>query len=82
VATGGGGYQWARVVPRAWTIYFAQMAEREVGDDIPLDWIELAARESGLAVPDTLSEAAPPASDDRQVIGRVVEEARRAGARP
>jgi len=82
VATGGGGYQWARVVPRAWTIYFARMAEREVGDDIPLDWIELAARESGLAVPDTLSEAAPPASDDREVIGRVVEEARRAGARP
>ena len=28
VATGGGGYQWARVVPRAWTIYFAEMAER------------------------------------------------------
>ena len=26
VATGGGGYQWARVVPRAWTIYFAEMA--------------------------------------------------------
>ena len=82
VATGGGGYQWARVVPRAWTIYFARMAEREVGDDIPPDWVELAARESGLAVPDTLSEAAPPASDDRAAIGRVVEEARRAGARP
>ncbi len=82
VATGGGGYQWARVVPRAWTIYFARMADREVGDDIPPDWIELAARESGLGVPDTLSEAAPPASDDHEVIGRVVEEARRAGARP
>ncbi len=28
VATGGGGYQWARVVPRAWTIAFAEMAAR------------------------------------------------------
>ena len=26
VATGGGGYQWARVVPRAWTIAFAEMS--------------------------------------------------------
>ena len=26
VATGGGGYQWATVVPRAWTLYFAEMA--------------------------------------------------------
>ena len=27
VATGGGGYQWASVVPRAWTTYFAEMAD-------------------------------------------------------
>ncbi|HEX8769134.1 MAG TPA: acetoin utilization protein AcuC, partial [Acidimicrobiales bacterium] len=26
VATGGGGYQWATVVPRAWTLYFGEMA--------------------------------------------------------
>ena len=32
VATGGGGYQWARVVPRAWTIYFAEMAGISVPD--------------------------------------------------
>src|SRR5918996_261214 len=31
LATGGGGYQWARVVPRAWTLYFAEMAERPLG---------------------------------------------------
>ena len=27
IATGGGGYQWARVVPRAWTLAFAAMVD-------------------------------------------------------
>lgn len=78
VATGGGGYQWARVVPRAWTLYFAEMAERTVDDDVPHDWLELATRESGVAVPDTLSEEAPPASEDRTAIDGIVDEVRRA----
>jgi acetoin utilization protein AcuC len=56
VATGGGGYQWARVVPRAWTIYFAEMAEAKVPDEIPEEWIEVAEREAGYEVPATLSE--------------------------
>ena len=77
LATGGGGYQWARVVPRAWTLYFAEMAERPVDDDLPPDWLELAVRESGITVPDTLSEEAPAASDDLAAIDRVVEAARR-----
>jgi acetoin utilization protein AcuC len=42
VATGGGGYQWARVVPRAWTTYFAEMAGTEVDDALPEGWIETA----------------------------------------
>jgi acetoin utilization protein AcuC len=74
VATGGGGYQWARVVPRAWTIYFARMCGAEIPDQIPESWIEMAEREAGHAVPVTLSE--PPAStrgDDRLVEG-VIEE--------
>ena len=56
VATGGGGYQWARVVPRAWTIYFAEMAGVEVPDRIPREWIEQAQSESGYPVPGTLSD--------------------------
>ncbi|HEX8099775.1 MAG TPA: acetoin utilization protein AcuC [Actinomycetota bacterium] len=59
LATGGGGYQWVRVVPRAWTIYFAQMAEHELPDELPESWIEEAEREAGHEVPHTLSEAAP-----------------------
>ncbi len=61
VATGGGGYQWARVVPRAWTIYFAEMAGKTLPDEIPQSWLDLATAEAGGAVPRTLTEE-PPAS--------------------
>ena len=59
VATGGGGYQWARVVPRAWTIYFAEMAGVVPPDELPEAWIERAELGSGGEVPSTLSD--PPA---------------------
>lgn len=59
VATGGGGYQWARVVPRAWTIYVAEMCGVAVPDELPRDWVERAESELGGRVPDTLSD--PPA---------------------
>jgi acetoin utilization protein AcuC len=59
VATGGGGYQWARVVPRAWTLYFAEMAGFEPDDELPPAWVERAAAEAGGAVPDRLLD--PPA---------------------
>jgi acetoin utilization protein AcuC len=62
VATGGGGYQWARVVPRAWTIWFAEMADSldELPDRLPDGWIEEAERRSGGPVPATLSEEPVP----------------------
>ena len=57
VATGGGGYQWARVVPRAWTIYFAEMAGADARpDELPEAWIERAEFALGGEVPTTLSE--------------------------
>lgn len=56
VATGGGGYQWARVVPRAWTLYFAEMAETELPDHLPESWIERVEFEIRAAVPATFSE--------------------------
>jgi acetoin utilization protein AcuC len=59
VATGGGGYQWARVVPRAWTIYVTEMCGVAVPDELPRDWVERAESELGGRVPDTLSD--PPA---------------------
>jgi acetoin utilization protein AcuC len=61
VATGGGGYQWARVVPRAWTAYFAEMAGVELPDVLPAAWVERAEAQSGGLVPATLSD--PPIQD-------------------
>jgi acetoin utilization protein AcuC len=58
VATGGGGYQWARVVPRAWTRYFAEMCEADPPDELPESWIEEAERRLRAEVPATLSEPA------------------------
>jgi len=76
VATGGGGYQWARVVPRAWTIYFAEMAERELPDELPHGWLELAQAEGADSMPVTLSEEAPPARDGGAEIESVLSDLR------
>lgn len=72
VATGGGGYQWARVVPRAWTIYFAEMAERELPDRIPEAWLDLVPAEAGADVPRTLSEEAPQGRDGAEEVDSVI----------
>ncbi len=78
LATGGGGYQWAAVVPRAWTIYFAEMAEKDVADDLPAEWVAEAEAEAGHALPRTLSEPPPgPAPSDPEGVARVVDEVRR-----
>jgi acetoin utilization protein AcuC len=74
VATGGGGYRWARVVPRAWTIYFAQMCGAEIPDEVPESWIEIAEREAGHAVPVTLSEPPVPTRGNDRIVARLIEE--------
>ncbi len=56
VATGGGGYQWASVVPRAWTTYFAEMAGADLPDELPAAWVAAAEAEAGHPVPRRLSE--------------------------
>ena len=38
VATGGGGYQFETVVPKVWTIHFAEMCD--AADGIPAGWLE------------------------------------------
>ena len=56
VATGGGGYQWARVVPRAWTLYFAEMCDADLPDAVPESWIQTVEVELDGEVPVTFSE--------------------------
>ena len=63
IATGGGGYQWATVVPRAWTTYFAEMADVPLPDAIPESWIEQVEFDIRGEVPATFSE--PPMDLDR-----------------
>jgi acetoin utilization protein AcuC len=75
VATGGGGYQWARVVPRAWTIHFAEMAEVSPPDHLPEEWIERAEFASRGEVPATLSDPPPrpsPVDEEAAAIGAAV----------
>jgi acetoin utilization protein AcuC len=68
LATGGGGYRWASVVPRAWTLYVAEMAGAldELPDALPPAWLELAAGRGGRGMPTTFSEPAlgPGSGDD------------------
>ena len=58
VATGGGGYQWARVVPRAWTLYFAEMtgALDELPDELPKEFVADAEHRAEGPIPATFSE--------------------------
>ena len=74
VGTGGGGYQWARVVPRAWTIYFAEMADVRVPDPLPAAWIEAARREDGSDVPEHLSDPPVPETGDPDAVDRAIDE--------
>jgi acetoin utilization protein AcuC len=79
VATGGGGYQWARVVPRAWTLYFAEMAGAQLPDELPAAWVRRTSQELGRAVPGALSEPDPPGrSADEEDVREVVDEVKQA----
>jgi acetoin utilization protein AcuC len=80
LATGGGGYQWARVAPRAWTIAFAAMAEAELPDAIPEAWVERAESLAGGPVPRTFSDAAEEPGD-ADATADAAAEAALAGAR-
>src|SRR5205823_10500690 len=38
VALGGGGYDWARVVPRSWAIVWSEMSGRQLPERVPETW--------------------------------------------
>ncbi|MGQ0680721.1 MAG: acetoin utilization protein AcuC [Actinomycetota bacterium] len=76
LATGGGGYQWARVVPRAWTIYFAEMAGVTLADDLPAAWLSHAEQVAGHSLPETLSEPPVASEVELSAVDRVIEQVR------
>ncbi len=56
LATGGGGYQWVQVVPRAWTMAFAEMAGATLPIETPMPWREEANRRTGQRAPEDFFE--------------------------
>jgi acetoin utilization protein AcuC len=66
LATGGGGYQLYSVVPRAWTIYFADMVGQELPDEIPSEWLDRARAEGGRDLPTHFEDPEVHLSDGRE----------------
>ncbi|MEP6758651.1 MAG: acetoin utilization protein AcuC [Actinomycetota bacterium] len=77
VATGGGGYRWAHVVPRAWTLAFAEMAGSAdvLPDELADGWVARASARAGEPVPGTFSEPSlgvQPADDEARRVTAAV----------
>ena len=51
VATGGGGYDIWRVVPRAWTALWAAVSHQELPDRVPEDWLSKWREKSPVGLP-------------------------------
>lgn len=52
VAVGGGGYDIWRVVPRAWTLLWAELSEQELPEKIPSQWHEKWEKIAPFSLPD------------------------------
>jgi acetoin utilization protein AcuC len=81
LATGGGGYQWAAVVPRAWCTYLAEMVGAELPAQLPEAYLDEAADRFGaLVAPDMADEVVALRSEHRSRVeaelGRTIEVAR------
>ena len=81
VATGGGGYDPYRTVPRAWAGLWAAMTERTLPDDVPTRWRERWSAEANVDLPRTMLDEDEPvyparqdliASQNRAVAGRLM----------
>jgi acetoin utilization protein AcuC len=66
VATGGGGYQLVSVVPRAWTLAFAEMAGGRPPAETPAAWRELVVARTGAVPPGDFVD--PPPELDPDVV--------------
>ena len=75
VALGGGGYQIATVVPRAWTIYFAELCGVPLPAELPAAWLRQAEEATGHVPPRLFLEAAARIPSERRDAVRA--EARR-----
>jgi acetoin utilization protein AcuC len=81
LATGGGGYQWAAVVPRAWCTYLAEMVGAQLPERLPAAYLDEAADRFGAMLdPDRADEVVALRSEHRSRVeaelGRTIELAR------
>jgi acetoin utilization protein AcuC len=81
LATGGGGYQWATVVPRAWCQYLAEMVATQLPERLPEPYLDEAADRFGARLdPRMADEVVALRSEHRArvetAIGRTIEVAR------
>jgi acetoin utilization protein AcuC len=51
VATGGGGYDFWRVVPRAWTALWAIVSHQDLPEKVPVDWLMVRGKRSPVELP-------------------------------
>ena len=51
VATGGGGYDIWRVVPRAWSALWAAVSHQELPERVPEDWLAVRGAQSPVKLP-------------------------------
>ncbi|MEX1163890.1 MAG: acetoin utilization protein AcuC [Nitriliruptor sp.] len=56
IATGGGGYQLATVVPRAWTLAFAEMTGRSLPVETPMGWRERVVELTSTRAPTSFTD--------------------------
>lgn len=74
VATGGGGYQLVTVVPRSWTLAFAEMVGASLPVDIPMPWQERAGQRTGVTPPTAFVDPPVQISDPIAARARVAAE--------
>ncbi|MCK9905287.1 acetoin utilization protein AcuC, partial [Frankia sp. Cpl3] len=61
IATGGGGYDIWRVVPRAWTLLWSEMTDQPLTDrPLPQDWLSVWQPKSELSLPTHLFDDVNP----------------------
>lgn len=69
LATGGGGYQWASVVPRAWCSYLAEMLGTRLPERLPDGYLVEASERYGATLdPRTADEVVALRSEHRQRV--------------
>ena len=69
LATGGGGYQWATVVPRAWCSYLAEMVGTRLPERLPDGFLTEASERYGATLdPRTADEVVALRSEHRQRV--------------